>query len=88
MDEDAVNGQIFHLVAKGTDGEDVDVPAVLRIGGISEEDSDLSDRLHPFADVGVAHCVVSFCCRDLKCLIVALGGASWEIGSRFVSNGK
>ena len=87
MDEDAVNGQIFHLVAECTNGEDVDVPLMLYILS-SEVDPDRSDGLHPFADVVGAHCVVSFCCKDLKCLIVALGGASWEIGSRFVSNGK
>ena len=87
MDEDAVNGQILHLVAECTKGEDVDEPTILVIARISEEDSDGSDGLHPFADVG-CHDVISFCCRDLKCLMVALGGASWEIGRRFVSNGK
>jgi len=87
MNEDAVNGEILHLVAKGTDGKNVYIPTVLVIARISEEDSDGSDGLHPFADVGT-HIVISFCCRDLKCLIVALGGASWEIGSRLVSNGK
>ena len=87
MDEDAVYGQILHLLAECTNGEDVDVPTVRMVARISELNSDRMYGLHPFADVG-AHNVISFCCRDLKCLMVALGGASWEIGRRFVSNGK
>ena len=86
MDEDAVYGEILHLIAECTDGKNVDVPLMLYILS-SEVDPDRSDGLHPFADFG-AHDVISFCCRDLKCLMVALGGASWEIGRRFVSNGK
>ena len=78
-DEDAVYGQVFHLLANGSDGEDVDMMP-LRFGGF-EEDSHRSDGLHPFSGFG-AHWASSFGCRDLKCLSDALGGASCEIGSK------
>lgn len=80
LNEDAVNGQVFALTSSGTNGEDVNpVPTIF---SRLKEDSDRSDRLHPFGDwafVGV-HSASSFVCSDLKCFSAALGGASCEIG--------